>query len=236
MNFDKIRKSRIYLLIDICMILMLAVTVVCNVAVIVSESGRTYGSASDVPHNRFGLLLGTEPRYCGGEKNYLFDNRVDAAAELYNAGKVDYIIASGVDLTDIWGSDEPAEMRDSLVERGVPADRVLLDYEGDRTISSVAKAADVYGLKSVTMISQKEHNLRAIWQARHFNIDAVGYNARETHVASRRFRNASREAVAKVKMFVDLAAGHRPQFCADSVRKAKADIYNLERNENNQLH
>lgn len=41
---------------------------------------------------------------------------------------------------------------------GVPADRIILDYEGTRTLNSIVKAKEVYRLDSVTIISQKYHN------------------------------------------------------------------------------
>lgn len=124
---------------------------------------------------------------------------------------------SGGDYTDIWGSDEPVEIRDSLVARGIPPNRIILDHEGLRTINSVVKAREVYGLDSVTFISQKDHNRRAIWQADHYGLKSLGYNARPTHVRYRHLQNVVREYLARVKMFIDLASGHKPEFKEKSI-------------------
>jgi len=94
-------------------------------------------------------------------------------------------------------------IRDSLVARGIPADRIILDYEWLRTINSIVKAKEIYGLDSVTLISQKYHNERAIYLADHYNLHAIGYNAAPSHIRRIRIKNTIREFFARVKMFVD---------------------------------
>ena len=46
-----------------------------------------------------GLLLGTSPITPHGARNFYFENRIKAAAELYHAGKIKKILASGGDYT-----------------------------------------------------------------------------------------------------------------------------------------
>src|ERR1700692_1383636 len=55
---------------------------------------KTYTDLSLIPHRHVGLVLGC-PKLSGGYLSLFFKNRIDAAAELYRAGKVDYLIASG---------------------------------------------------------------------------------------------------------------------------------------------
>lgn len=181
------------------------------IVVVGNASGRTYDDVNSIPHNRFGLLLATSPITPEGEHNYYFDNRVIAAYDLYKAGKIDFIIASGGDYTKEhkYGCDEPAALRDSLVARGVPSERILLDYEGLRTINSIVKAKEIYGLDSVTLISQKYHNERAIYLADRQGIHAVGYNAALPHI--HRIKNTIRESLARPKMFLDLMLGAKPR-------------------------
>ncbi len=190
-------------------ILTVAVIVGCYVVVSVNAKGRTYDNIEDVPYNKVGLLLATSPITPAGAHNFYFDNRIKAADELYKAGKVDYIITSGGDYsrTQNNGCDEPKAILDSLVARGVPADRIILDYDGTRTINSIAKAKEVYGLDSLTLISQKYHNERAIYLADKYGIYAVGYNAEPSSVCSSRVKNTLREYLARVKMFIDIFKG-----------------------------
>lgn len=199
-------------------IVLLLLTIACNFIVVGNASGRTYDCVDSIPHNRYGLLLATSPITPGGAHNFYFDNRIKAADDLYKAGKIDYIIASGGDYTNEHknGCDEPAAIRDSLVARGIPIDRIILDYEGLRTLNSVVKAKEVYGLDSVTLISQKYHNERAMYLADHYNLHAIGYNASPSHIRRNRIKNTLREYLARPKMFLDIIVGKKPEIKSDT--------------------
>lgn len=136
-----------------CLILVI---IACHYIVVWNASGKTYDNVEEIPHNKVGLLLATSPITPGGAHNYYFENRIKAADELYKVGKIDFIIASGGDYTRSQknGCDEPAAIRDSLIARGIPDERIILDYEGLRTLNSIAKAKQVYDLDSLTLISQ----------------------------------------------------------------------------------
>lgn len=45
-------------------------------------------------------------------------------------------------------------MRDSLMKHGVDSARIVLDYDGTRTLNSIAKIRSVYCQDSITIISQ----------------------------------------------------------------------------------
>ena len=201
----KKREKRIGL-IAIGFVSVLLVIISCHCIVVWNASGETYDNVSDIPHNKVGLLLATSPITPGGAHNYYFENRIKAADELYKAGKIDFIIASGGDYTQSQknGCDEPGAIRDSLVARGVPIEQIILDYEGTRTLNSIAKAKQVYGLDSLMLISQKYHNERAIYIADQYDIHAIGYNAEPSPIRRNRIKNTLREYLARVKMFIDL--------------------------------
>lgn len=199
--------------------------IVCYLFVVGNASGRTFDEVDAVPHNRYGMLLATSPINLSGERNYYFDNRITAAVELYRAGKIDTIIASGGNYvgTHKYGCDEPAAIRDSLVAKGIPVDRIILDYEGVRTLNSVVKAKEVYKIDTLTFISQKFHNERAIYQADHYGLYTIGYNAPPSHIIKYRIKNTLREFLARPKMFLDLTFGIKPKFIngenADTIAK-----------------
>ena len=67
-------------------------------------------------------------------------------------------------------------------------------------------ANKVYGLKDFTIISQKFHNERAIYQAEHLGLDIENiqaYNAKDPK-SRRAYLTTIREYFARVKMFLDL--------------------------------
>ncbi len=84
------------------------------------------------------LILGTSPvSIWTNRRNFYFDHRIKAGAELYKAGKVDWLVVSGGDYRNTEnGYDEPMAMRDSLIKQGVDSARIVLDYDGTRTLNS----------------------------------------------------------------------------------------------------
>ena len=186
----------------VCLVLML----VCNQIVVNNAKGKVFSDMDSIKYNKVGLLLGTTPQARITKiTNYFFIYRIDAAEQLYKAGKIEKILISG-DEDSLDGINEPECMRDSLVARGVPASAIILDGKGYRTINSIINANKVFGLKSFTIISQEFHNERAIYQAEHLGLDVdniQAYNA-EMPKARRAFITSIREYFARVKMFIDL--------------------------------
>lgn len=173
------------------------------VAVSVNADGKNYDRVEDVPFNEVGLLLGTSPITRQGGHNYYFDKRIDAAAELYHNGKVRHIIASGGDYSSQNGCNELTAMRDALMAQGIPESAIMLDYDGLRTLRSILNAKES-GYNRLTIISQKYHNERTIWLAEHYGIEVVAYNAVLPGILDKKVKNLSREALARVKMFIDI--------------------------------
>jgi SanA protein len=122
------------------------------------------------------LVLGTAPIGPEGGPNRYLVYRLDAAAELWKAGKVKYLLVSG----NRDGSyDEPTAMREGLIKRGVPAEAIYRDFAGYRTRDSVLRACDVFGQAEILVVSQRFHGGRALFIAHHEGIHAWGYDARD---------------------------------------------------------
>jgi len=193
-------------LVAIVAVVCLALMLICNQIVVNNAEGKVFSDIDSIKYNKVGLLLGTTPQArIGRITNYFFIYRIDAAEQLYKAGKIEKILISGDD-DSLDGVNETECMRDSLVARGVPANAIILDGKGYRTIRSVINANKVYGLKSFTIISQKFHNERAIYQAEHLGLDVENiqaYNAKMP-TSRRAFLTTIREYFARVKMFMDL--------------------------------
>ena len=186
--------------------LCFALILICNHLVVNNAKDKVFSDIDSIKYNKVGLLLGTTPQArIGRITNYFFVYRIDAAEQLYKAGKIEQILISG-DEHSLDGVNEPECMRDSLVARGVHASAIILDGKGYRTICSVVNANKVYGLKNFTIISQKFHNERAIYQAEHLGLDVENiqaYNA-EDPKSRRAYLTTIREYFARVKMFLDL--------------------------------
>lgn len=132
----------------------------------------SFAEVARLPEVEAAVVLGTAPIGPEGGPNVYFVRRLDAAAELWRAGKARTLIVSG-------SGDEPGEMKAGLVARGVPADAIRLDPEGPRTWESVLRARDAFGLKRVIFVSQRFHLSRTLFLARHAGLEAWGYEARD---------------------------------------------------------
>jgi SanA protein len=180
-----------------------------------AAKGRTYSTVEEIPHRRVGLVLGCSRTLPDGRRNLYFITRMNAAAGLFKARKVDYLIVSGDN--HVKGYDEPTDMKQALADAGVPTNRVYCDYAGFRTLDSVVRANEVFGQTHVTVISQQFHNERAIYIAGRRGVDAIGYNAEDVR-SIHRLRTMLREQLARVKTVLDVTLLRaRPKFLGPRV-------------------
>ena len=162
--------------------------------------GKLYDEVSKLPSVKVGLVFGTTDRFQGRENRY-FRYRIDAAAEIWKAGKVETLIVSGDNRSRYY--NEPEKMRVALIEAGVPEDRIVCDYAGLRTLDSVVRAKKVFGADKVLVISQKFQNQRAIYLAKANDMTAYGFNAQDVGFKAG-FKTQVREIGARVKMWLDV--------------------------------
>jgi SanA protein len=160
-------------------------------------------------------VLGASQKTVRGTTNLYFSYRIQAAYQLFKAGKVSYLLLSGDN--HIKGYDEPSDMRNALLALGVPDSCIVLDYAGFRTLDSVVRCNEVFGEDSITVISQEFHNQRALFIASKNNIDAIGFNAQEVN-KNYSFRTRVREYFARVKCVLDIYVLYTsPHFLGDKI-------------------
>ncbi len=164
---------------------------------------------------RIGLLLGCSKKL-GPYNNLYFVRRMQAAAELWHAGKLSCIIVSGDNSTPYY--NEPRDMRESLIELGVPADAIVEDFGGICTYDSVVRARDIFCVDRLLIISQPSHVRRAVAIARCLGMDAEGYEASNRGInRGSRMRQSLRECGARVAMLYDLISLRRPKFMGQCI-------------------
>jgi len=95
--------------------------------------------------------------------------------------------------------NEPQDMKNALINMGVPPDKIVCDYAGLRTMDSVIRVQKIFNVKKVILVSQKFHNERAVYISQKRGIDAIGFNAQD--VKGKEIQN--REYLARVRMWVD---------------------------------
>lgn len=179
-----------------------------------STSDKVFNSTKEIPYNKVGLLLGTAKKVRGGHINLYYKYRIEAAVELFNAQKIDFIIVSGDNATRYY--NEPSTIKKDLINEGIPADKIILDHSGFRTFDSVVRCKEIFGQNSFTIISQQFHNERALYIAKRKGINAVGFNAKEVNL-NYGFKTRLRERLARVNMVLDLIFDTKPKILGEKI-------------------
>lgn len=192
----------------------LLMLLLCNLTIELSVDGKTYSDLNTIPKNKVGLVLGTSKKISSGESNPYYANRINATIQLFNAGKIDFVLVSGDNGSRYY--NEPTTFKKDLVSGGIPEEKIFLDYAGFRTLDSMVRAREIFGLDSVTVISQKFHNERAIYLAEKKGLYAIGYNARDI-TGQQGLKVQFREYFARVKVFLDLMLNTQPRFFGEKV-------------------
>lgn len=189
---------------------LLLLGIAANAWVLSSTRDRIYNDPARIPVHDFAVVLGTSPYTHTGQPNTLFSNRIKAAAQLYHDKRVRHILVSGANPSTAY--NEPRKMYQALRHRRVPDSALTLDFAGFRTLDSIVRAERIFRLPSFVIVSQRYHEYRALFLARHKGIEAIGYTW-PAEDRRQRLRTEAREYLARIKAVLDLYVLHtRPHF------------------------
>ncbi len=195
-------------------ILVLIIVLLVDLSITYKAKHQLHNTVDSVTPNKVGLVLGAGKYTNHGSVNLYYKYRLKAAIDLYKAGKIKFILISGDNSRKDY--DEPTDFKNDLVNAGIPPDKIFLDYAGFRTLDSIVRAKKIFGLSKFTIISQKFHNERALFIAKHFNINAVAFNAKDI---SGRYglKTKLREYLARTKASIDLLLNVKPKFLGEKI-------------------
>ena len=196
-------------------VIPLLAILLCNFTISSAANGKTFSRVEEVAKNKVGLILGTAKNLVGGKPNPYYSHRISATIALYKAGKIEFVLVSGDNGTKYY--NEPNTIKKDLTAAGIPAEKIFLDYAGFRTLDSMVRAKEIFGLERVTVISQKFHNERAIYLAEKKGLTAIGFNAKDVSGNSG-LKVHLREYLARVKVFFDLIFNTQPKFFGDKIK------------------
>jgi SanA protein len=182
-------------------VLLAGFVVACSGWIALESWGRLHDDLETMPPCEVALVLGTSDRLPGGGPNLFFRHRMEAAAALYHAGAVRHLLVSGDNRSPYY--NEPRAMQRALVELGVPAEAITLDYAGLRTLDSVVRAREIFGQEKVVIVTQRFHNRRAVFLANRLGLDAIGFNAEPVRFPNG-VRPRMRELLARCKAVLDV--------------------------------
>jgi SanA protein len=186
-----------------------------NFSVYYESRNFLFSKAKNLPTVKTALLLGTSKKLKNGNDNLYFNYRIDACLELYRSGKVSHILISGDNGSKEY--NEPQDMKNELISRGIPSEKITLDYAGFDTYDSVLRAKKIFGQQSFIVVSQKFHNQRAVYIARRNGIHAFGYNARDVKKMNG-LKTKIREFFACVKAYIEVKVNVNPTFLGEKIQ------------------
>jgi vancomycin permeability regulator SanA len=120
------------------------------------------------------LVLGAGV-YSDGEPTEVLEARLRAALDLHRSGRAPWFLVSGDNRS--LNYNEPMAMRRWLVKQGVPEDRIVSDFAGRRTYDSLRRARDVFGVRTLYVVTSDFHLPRALYLARKLGLEAWGLPA-----------------------------------------------------------
>ncbi|MGJ8744781.1 SanA/YdcF family protein [Polaribacter sp.] len=189
--------------------------IISNKIVQKNASSKTFFETKNIPKNKVGLLLGTSKFLRNGQINLYYKYRLNAAIKLFKSNKIEFIVISGDNSSKNY--DEPTDFKNDLIKAGIPENKIFLDYAGFRTLDSVVRVKEIFGQNSITIISQEFHNERAIYLAEHFDMIAIGFNAKSIP-GKYGVKVQLREYLARVKVFVDIILDVQPKFLGEKIK------------------
>ena len=193
----RVLKKAFCVLICFVILCLLAVLII-NIAVCASGRVRILSSDELVAKGQdFDciLVLGAGVKADGTPSDMLRD-RLEVGVELYEAGASDRILMSGDHMQHDY--DEVGVMKRYAVDANVTSEHVFLDHAGLSTYDSLYRAANLYGVKKVLIVTQEYHLYRALYIAKSLGMEAYGVSASLRPYRAQSVRDV-REAVARVK-------------------------------------
>jgi SanA protein len=168
----KIFNMSIYVLIWIAVIGLLLMATARLITGLTAS--RLIHAVDQEPSARVAIVFGAGLQRDGSPSPVLRD-RVEAAVQLYQAGKVEKLLMSGDNRFIDY--NEPGAMRAFAVGLGVPEEDIVLDYAGRRTYDTCYRAKYIFQVNEAILVTQSYHLPRALFICSGVGIDAVGVSA-----------------------------------------------------------
>ena len=164
-------------------------------------------TVADVPRTEVAVVFGAG--LWDGEPSPYLAHRLDAAAELYRAGRIAVVLVTGDNSREEY--DEPDAMRAYLVRHGVPDGRIVSDYAGFDTWDSCVRAKKIFGVDRAVLISQGFHIRRAVALCQEAGVASYGVGVDDEHDVTWYYGGA-REILAAGKAALDAVFEPDPHF------------------------
>ena len=210
------------------LVLLLAVLVVgVNIFVIKSTENQIAASIDSVDdkltEEEADQLKAIEPQcimvlgasvYPDGSPSAMLKDRLDTAIELYHKGVAPKLLLTGDDGQVVY--NEVQVMKEYAVGAGVPEEDIFLDHAGFSTYESAYRAAAVFKVERMIVVTQQYHLYRSLYGCKRMGIEVLGAASNQDVYTGQEFREI-REVLARDKDFVKWIFKPEPTFLGEEI-------------------
>lgn len=179
----------------------LVVGAATNAVVLIGTDGEIWSQPAEAGTAEVAIVPGAMVNPDGTMSQMLGD-RVNQAAELYKAGKVEKILVSGDH--GQWTYDEPTTMRRHLIDAGIPAGVIFTDHAGFNTRATMERARQIFGVTDATIVTQGFHMKRSLYLAGAAGLDANGLTSDLHEYGGQGMKSDLREVASRVKAVIEV--------------------------------
>ncbi len=201
-------KKIFHLTFRILFVLLIAAILVLGIPrlyMILSTSKKMF-QVADAPTRRAAVVFGAGLQRDGTPSPVLRD-RVETAADLYFAGKIEKFLLSGDNR--FLDYNEPGSMMEYALSLGVPREALVLDYAGRRTYDTCYRAKAIFGLEDVLLVTQSFHLARALFTCQNLGLNSIGViSDRREYMRSSKLSWEAREVPASLVAMWDVWVTH----------------------------
>lgn len=185
------------------LLFLILISIVMTLAIdfYVSRTGKKYIKEPGGISSGFDCIIVPGASVIGNKiPSAILQDRLDVAYNLYLSSGIDKIIVSGDHGTAFY--DEVNVMRNYLISKGVPGEKIFMDHAGFDTYQTLYRAMYVFEVKRAVIVTQNFHLYRALYIGKKLGIELYGVDS-----AIRKYGhdvyNRLREYPARVKAFIE---------------------------------
>ena len=149
-----------------------------------------------------------------GTPNFMLQERLDTALALYKNDIAPKLLLSGDHGQQKY--DEVNAMKKYMEDAGVSPEDIFLDHAGFSTYDSMYRAAEIFDVERMLVVTQKYHQSRALYIGKKLGMEVRGVACDRNVYAGQFFREV-REIIARNKDFFKVMLKPEPKYLGDII-------------------
>ena len=190
---------------------VLIIILLANAIVLIYARPYIVSNIEDLSPAQAAIILGAAV-YKDGKLSPILKERVDTALAVYKSGLVEKILMSGDNSSKNYNEVSPVHQY--LLDSGVPAEDIFLDYAGFDSYDTMYRAKSVFGVESAIIVTQTFHLSRSLFIANNLGIKSEGINPPADKST---WYNYLRETLSVVKAVYDISFKSDPTYLGEEI-------------------